>query len=103
MAKRKTKALQSVPVSRVRQNFRKSSYTDLMYWQMADIVIAIHNEIKRRNPIGVNAYTHYLKQAAGALEEISLGEIGNFTSEEGPTEEPRPLDNRPFKKQNALR
>lgn len=58
----------------------------LQYSQMADIVKAIYKELKRRNPIGVNAYTEGLAQAHADLAEISGAEVGNFTSECGPQE-----------------
>ncbi len=56
------------------------------YREMAELVRAIGVEIKRRNSIGINMYTGYIEQAALALDEISGGEIGNFTSECGPRE-----------------
>lgn len=56
------------------------------YWELAKLVRAIRTEIERRNPIGINLYTGYIEGAAVALDEISGGEIGNFTSECGPRE-----------------
>lgn len=56
------------------------------YWELAKLIRAIHAEVKRRNPIGVNLYTGYIEVAAKALDEISGGEVGNFTSECGPRE-----------------
>lgn len=56
------------------------------YWELARLVRAIRKEVERRNPIGVNFYTGSIEGAASALDEISGGEIGNFTSEAGPRE-----------------
>lgn len=56
------------------------------YWELAKLVRAIRKEVERRNPIGVNLYTGYMEGAALALDEISGGEAGNFTSECGPRE-----------------
>jgi hypothetical protein len=61
------------------------------YWELAKLVRAIRKEVERRNPIGVNFYTGHIEAAAVALDEISGGEVGNFTSECGPRE------NRPAK------
>lgn len=56
------------------------------YWELAKLVRAICKEVQHRNPIGVNLYTGYIETAACALDEISGGEVGNFTSEHGPKE-----------------
>lgn len=58
----------------------------LTYREMADLIRSIRGEVKRRNPIFVNAYTPHLDNAVAALEEISGGEARNFTSESGPRE-----------------
>jgi hypothetical protein len=58
-----------------------------MTWaQMAKTVHAIHAEMKRRNPIFINAYAPTVKLAAELLGEIAGGEASNFTSECGPKE-----------------
>jgi hypothetical protein len=59
---------------------------NMYYWEMATLIRAIKEEVKHRNPIGVNLYTGYIEGAVTALEEISDGEIGNPTSESGPRE-----------------
>jgi hypothetical protein len=56
------------------------------YWEMAALVRSIRREVKKRNPIFVNAYIPLLDGAVAALEEISAGEMKNFTSESGPRE-----------------
>ena len=58
--------------------------TQLSFQDMADLVRAVRIELKRRNPIFVNAYTGVLDQAILALEEIHEGEQGNPTCECGP-------------------
>ena len=63
------------------KRFRRTSYAD-----MGSTVRAIALEVERRNPIFVNAYLPALFHAADALQEISLGERANFTSECGPRE-----------------
>jgi hypothetical protein len=61
-----------------------------MTWaQMAKTVHAIHVEMKRRNPIWINAYTGVVKHAAELLDEIADCEASNFTSECGPKEPKR--------------
>ena len=62
-------------------NFKKMTWA-----QMAETVDAIHTEMKRRNPIGINLYAPMVKHAAFLLREIAGGEAGNFTSECGPKE-----------------
>ena len=62
-------------------NFKKMTWA-----QMAETVDAIHTEMKRRNPIGINLYAPTVKHAAFLLREIAGGEAGNFTSECGPKE-----------------
>jgi hypothetical protein len=61
-------------------------YSQLTWKQMSNIVLAIHKEMKRRNPIGINCYAGYVETAAAALLEISGGEADNFSSESGPKE-----------------
>jgi len=58
--------------------------SEFTFQQMADIVRAIHRELKERNPIGVNAYTAALNQAVWDLEEIHEAELENPTCESGP-------------------
>lgn len=61
-----------------------------MTWaQMAETVQAIHVEMKRRNPIWINAYAGVVRHAAELLDEIAKGEASNFTSECGPKEPKR--------------
>lgn len=61
-------------------------YSNLTYKQMADIVRSIAVEVKKRNPIFVNAYLQPIYDAIASLEEISGGEVDNPTSESGPKE-----------------
>ncbi len=63
--------------------------SQLTYAQMADIIRAIWLEVKRRNPIGVNAYARSMMSALESMTEIADAEADNFTSEHGPIE-PRP-------------
>ena len=60
--------------------------TQLTYAQMADLVRSIRNEVKTRNPIGVNLYLQGISEAIELLEEISEGEVLNRTSSSGPEE-----------------
>ena len=62
-------------------NFKKMTWA-----QMAQTVDAIHTEMKRRNPIGINLYAPTVKHATYLLKEIAGGEARNFTSECGPKE-----------------
>jgi hypothetical protein len=58
-----------------------------MTWmQMSRLVLAVHKEMKRRNPIFINAYAPTSLAAGTLLREITEGEAGNFTSEAGPKE-----------------
>ena len=66
--------------------------SQLTYQQMADVVRSIRNEVKERNPIFVNAYVQPIDAAIASLEEISGGEVDNFTSESGPKETRVPRD-----------
>lgn len=52
--------------------------------EMAKEVLAMWNELKRRNPIGVNFYGEYFKLTASVLQEIHEAELVNPTCEEGP-------------------
>lgn len=65
---------------------RKFSYKKLTYHEMAEIVDQIRIEVKRRNPIFVNAYIPAFQACICALDEISHGEFHNRTSESGPKE-----------------
>jgi hypothetical protein len=58
----------------------------MRFEQMARVVQRFHDELKRRNPIGVNLYTGYLTAAVSVLLEISEGEKENPTCEAGPKE-----------------
>jgi hypothetical protein len=58
----------------------------LTWMQMSKLVLAVHTEMKRRNPIFVNAYAPTVLAAGTLLREIAEGEVGNFTSEAGPKE-----------------
>jgi hypothetical protein len=61
-----------------------------MTWkQIAKTVHAIHAEMKRRNPVWINAYAPTVKHAAEFLDEIANCEAEEFTSECGP-KEPKP-------------
>jgi hypothetical protein len=64
----------------------KLDCTKLTWMEMSKIVLSIHKEMKRRNPIGVNFYAGHVKCAADLLEEIAGGEAYNFSSECGPKE-----------------
>ena len=64
----------------------KIDCTKLTWQEMSDIVLSVHTEMKRRNPIGINFYAPTVKVAAELLEEIAGGEADNFTSEAGPKE-----------------
>ena len=58
-----------------------------MTWmQMSRLVLAVHTEMKRRNPIFINAYAPTVLAAGTLLREIAEGEAGNFSSECGPKE-----------------
>lgn len=76
---------------------------DAQYWELARLVRAIRKAVEFRNPIAVNMYTGYIESAALALDEISGGEIGNFTSEHGPRERrpPRTKKEEPFKSKHS--
>ena len=50
-------------------------YAKTMTWaQMAETVDAIHTEMKRRNPIGINLYAPTVKAAVFLLREIAGGD-----------------------------
>ena len=72
------------PAGRYPVNFKKMTWAE-----MAQTVDSIHTEMKRRNPIFINAYAPTVKHAALLLKEIARGEAGNFTSECGPKEPSR--------------
>lgn len=59
--------------------------TTMTWEQMSEVVFAIREEAKRRNPIGINCYVPFLQAAEEALTEIADGERDNPTSEAGPT------------------
>lgn len=59
--------------------------SQLTWEQMSEIIFSIRAEALRRNPIGINLYTPYLKEAEEALLEIAEGEAVNPTSAFGPT------------------
>jgi hypothetical protein len=46
----------------------------LTYTQMADVIRAIAKEVKRRNPLFVNAYVPIIVNAADAVEELDEDE-----------------------------
>ena len=60
--------------------------SELTYQAMADIVRSIRIEVKKRNPIFVNAYIGAISVCIDALDEISSGEEENPTSEIWPDE-----------------
>ncbi len=57
---------------------------DATFEEMGKLVGMIQREVKRRNPIFVNAYTPYLEQAESALKELHVAELRNPSCEEGP-------------------
>lgn len=58
-----------------------------MTWMhMSKLVLAVHTEMKRRNPISINAYAPTVLAAGILLQEIAEGEADNFSSECGPKE-----------------
>lgn len=61
-------------------------YSRTSYSKMAAEIEKIGNELKRRNPIGVNLYHGAVVNACLALLEVSEGEKWHFTSECGPRE-----------------
>jgi len=63
-----------------------SKYSKSSYREMAEDVVEIADELKRRNPIGVNCYYGAVVNASLAILEVSEGERWNFTSECGPVE-----------------
>lgn len=67
----------------------KFDCTKLTWREMSKIVLSVHTEMKRRNPIGVNCYAPTVRQAAELLHEISEGEAYNFSSCCGPKEPKR--------------
>src|ERR1700733_12132107 len=50
----------------------KIDYNKLTWHQRSKIVLSVHDEMKRRNPIGINFYAGYVKASAELLDEISL-------------------------------
>lgn len=67
----------------------KRDYTALTFDEMADDVAAMLSELKRRNPIGVNAYLGGFDQLYRDLREISEAEKDNPTCEAGPKQKRR--------------
>lgn len=63
--------------------------TKLTWWEMHQIILSVYKEMKRRNPIFINAYTPVMWEASERLREISGAEAINFTSEHGPKEPKR--------------
>lgn len=61
-------------------------YSRTTYAKMARDIALIAEELKRRNPIGVNMYHGAVVNASLAMLEVSEGEKWNFTSECGPVE-----------------
>lgn len=68
---------------RIKTKLRRTSYRE-----MAGIIGQIQGELERRNPIFVNAYIPYLKQAVSALGELSRCEANRHTGDCGPHENP---------------
>lgn len=54
----------------------------LTYANMADTLALFRAEVKRRNPLFVNAYIPLLKSAEAGLREISAAKIANPGSDE---------------------
>lgn len=69
-----------------RKDDDSAPFAKLQYKTMAQMIRAISLEVSRRNPIMVNAYLPLIDRAAEAVQEISDGEVWNFTSECGPRE-----------------
>jgi hypothetical protein len=59
-------------------------YKKLTFLQMANMIRAIWEEMKRRNPIGINFYGSPFAGAVSALEEIHHAEKDHHTCEAGP-------------------
>ncbi len=57
------------------------TYKDATFEEMAGDVAWIWAELKRRNPIGVNAYAGYFRDAELALREIAVAERESPTCE----------------------
>lgn len=68
------------------------AYGKMTWEQMAKTIHDIHDEASRRNPIGINFYLPYFKEAEEALLEIAGGEKDNPSSECGPTVAPEYTD-----------
>jgi len=62
----------------------KLDFTKLTWEQMRDVVRALQIEMKRRNPIFINAYMGPLYAAHANLDEIAKAEKNHPTSEAGP-------------------
>lgn len=52
---------------------------ELTWSQMSELVHSVWVEMKKRNPIGINAYAPAVKHAADLLDELSDAESDNPT------------------------
>lgn len=59
-------------------------YTKLTWNELADVIIGVWLEMRRRNPIGINMYSRPLMTAYHAVKEIAEAEKDNLTAEAGP-------------------
>lgn len=58
--------------------------SQLSFLEFSQLILLIWEEMKRRNPIGINFYKGQMLETASSLREIYFGEISNPTCEEGP-------------------
>ena len=65
---------------------RMKNPKSMTFAEMTLAVEQMREELKRRNPLGVNMYVPYLYKARLALDEISRAEKNNRTCECGPKE-----------------
>ena len=59
----------------------KLDYTKLTWHELADVILDVWNEMKRRNPIGINCYYGDLLRAHAAVKEIAEAEAVHPTSD----------------------
>ena len=60
--------------------------TKATYAEMAEVIKAIRDEVKRRNPLLCNEYAKDVMTGYWSLQHLSECEKENFTSECGPEE-----------------
>jgi hypothetical protein len=68
----------------VKPSGQRLDYTTLTWGEMAEIIVSIWREMKRRNPIGINCYQSPMFNAVAAIDEIAKAEKYNPTCEAGP-------------------